>query len=74
MTIIVRRCVDGKVEYEIQNSWGAQCDSYNEFFTQKCDTETGRLFIPEEMLINNMNEVEFLKMNKSLNFSNYLSL
>ena len=61
MSIIGHRCVEGKIEYEIQNSWGAQCDSYNEFFTEKCDPETGRFYIPEEMLVNNMNEVEFLK-------------
>ena len=61
VSIVGHRCINGKMEYEILNSWGAQCGSYNDFFKSKCDPETGRLFIPEEMLISNTFELEYLK-------------
>ena len=61
MNIVGHRCINGKVEYEILNSWGAQCDSYNDYFKKNCDPETGRFFIPEEMLISNTCELEYVK-------------
>jgi hypothetical protein len=61
MNIVGHRCIKGKIEYEILNSWGAQCGSYNDFFKNSCDPETGRFFIPEEMLLSNTFELEYLK-------------
>ncbi len=61
MSVVGHRCINGKIEYEILNSWGAQCDSYNEFFRKNCNPETGRFYIPEKMLISNTFEVEYLK-------------
>ena len=65
MNVIGQRCINGKVEYQIQNSWGNYCDYlYNEDledYLYECDKNEGNFWVSEEILINNIFGISYLE-------------
>ena len=62
VTIVGQRCVDGKMEYQIQNSWGKTCKPYMKEGQPlfECDPKNGTVWVPEEKLIMNLNSISGL--------------
>lgn len=58
VTIIGKRCRTGKVEYLVQNSWGAGCGYYNKAYS--C-TGKGGFWVPAEILAMNSRALNILK-------------
>ena len=57
VNIIGSRCREGKIEYQIQNSWGDTCDAYynekNELI-YPCNEEQGNFWVNENILVKNI--------------------
>lgn len=71
MTISGYRCVKGKIEYEVLNSWGASCPAENddknealECIKDKDGHLTGRFWVKEEVLVDNTTDVTTLHKRK----------
>ena len=66
MAIVGKRCVDGKIQYQVQNSMGKSCALYQKkgqkFF--ECDKETGSFWVGEEKLIKNLVATSALSSSK----------
>lgn len=49
MTVVARRpTADGRCEFQIRNSWGRSCYSYNDHFRQSCDEAQGGFWMTED--------------------------
>jgi hypothetical protein len=71
MAISGYRCNQGKLEYEILNSWGANCpppgyekNSGIECVLDENGDPTGRFWLKEDLLVNNTTEINSVRKNK----------
>jgi hypothetical protein len=66
VSIVGQRCVNGRIEYQIQNSWGKSCKPYMKRGKSlfDCDPKTGLLWVPEEKLMMNLIRTSTLSSNK----------
>ncbi len=61
MTITGRRCVNGVMQYQVQNSWGPTCSyvanpaasSATITYFYECNEEAGYIWVPEDVLLKN---------------------
>jgi len=69
MSITGYRCVDGKIQYEILNSWGSNCpfifekDAKSDFFEcqeNESKNPTGKFWIDEDVLMYNTTHLDFI--------------
>ncbi len=63
MTISGYRCEAGKMEYEIINSWGSQCEDNSDIKCQKDEygNPTGPFWVQEEALLDNSTGINVIK-------------
>ena len=50
LTLIGKRCRNGKTQYLILNSWGTGCSSYKGVRGIECESGSGKFWIDEEFL------------------------
>ena len=67
VSIVGQRCVNGRIEYQIQNSWGKTCNPYvkNGKYLFNCDPKTGLIWIPENKLLMNLFNISVLNSDKN---------
>lgn len=63
MTVSGYRCLAGKMEYEIINSWGSQCEDNSDIKCQKdeYDNPTGPFWVNEEALVDNATGINVMR-------------
>ncbi|MBI2522400.1 MAG: hypothetical protein HYV97_18410 [Bdellovibrio sp.] len=67
MSVIGTRCNNGKLEYQVQNSWGQGCGSFTKvtdtdsIVLYDCNEQGGFAWIPEEVLVLNTDKVKRLQ-------------
>ncbi len=63
ITAVGYRCRHGKIEYQLLNSWGNQCESYRPAGPNDppplydCDENNGTIWVPENVLIKNTSAI-----------------
>jgi hypothetical protein len=66
MAIIGMRCVDGKIQYKIQNSWGTICDDrYPSEVKKHCDPKDGSFWVNESTLADNVTGISLISREKA---------
>lgn len=71
MTVIGTRCKNGKIEYQVQNSWGQGCGSYTKLnldatppsstVLYDCNETGGYIWVPEDVLVTNTDKIKKLQ-------------
>ncbi|HAZ13821.1 MAG: hypothetical protein A2X86_14500 [Bdellovibrionales bacterium GWA2_49_15] len=68
MTITGRRCVNGEMQYQVQNSWGPTCNyvvnpagsSGQISYFYECNEDAGYIWVPEDVLLKNTRSLAVL--------------